>query len=130
MKSKIYFFLRLAAAIILLQTLFFKFTGAPESIYIFSTLNIEPWGRWLSGVSELIASILVLIPATQALGALLALGIMTGAIMSHFLFLGIIVQDDGGLLFSLACVVFVISVLTLQRNRQQLLNLFNAVRGL
>lgn len=107
MKNKIILILRLVAAIILLQTLFFKFTAAPESVFIFNTLGIEPWGRWLSGVSELIASILLLLPVTHILGALMGLGIMAGAIVSHILFLGLVVQQDGGLLFSLAMTVFI-----------------------
>jgi uncharacterized membrane protein YphA (DoxX/SURF4 family) len=106
-KSKFVLILRLIAAAILLQTLYFKFTGAPESIFIFSTLGIEPWGRWFSGAAELIASVLLLIPATEVIGATMAIGIMAGAIASHILVLGFVVQDDGGLLFSLACTVFV-----------------------
>lgn len=98
--------LRILAAGILLQTLYFKFTGAPESIYIFETLGIEPFGRYGSGVAELIAAILLLIPRTVPLGALLGLGVMAGAIMSHLGPLGIDVQGDGGLLFGLACTVF------------------------
>ena len=70
MKNWLALILRLIAALILLQTLFFKFTGAPESVFIFSTLGIEPWGRWFAGLSELVASVLLLLPATQALGAL------------------------------------------------------------
>jgi putative oxidoreductase len=101
--------LKIAVAGILLQTLFFKFTGAPESIFIFSTLQVEPWGRWLSGVMELVASILILVPQTQILGALLAAGVMAGAIVSHLFILGIEVQGDGGLLFGLACVVLICS---------------------
>lgn len=104
--------LRLVAAIIMLQTLFFKFTGAEESIYIFSTLGMEPWGRLGTGLVELIASILILIPKTTVLGALLALGIMGGAILSHIFFLGISVQGDHGQLFVYALLVF-FSALTL-----------------
>lgn len=96
---------RLAAAIIMLQTLYFKFTGQPESIYIFSTLGIEPWGRYGSGVVELIASVLILIRSTSWIGAGLGLGVMLGAIVSHLAVLGIDVQDDGGYLFFLALVV-------------------------
>lgn len=88
-------------AIIFLQTLFFKFTGAPESIYIFKTIGIEPWGRYLSGTMELIASILLVREGTRVYGALIGLGIMAGAFMSHLMFLGFVVQDDGGLLFTL-----------------------------
>ncbi|MCU0347466.1 MAG: DoxX family protein [Saprospiraceae bacterium] len=97
--------LRLVAAAILLQTLYFKFTGAPESVYIFTTLGIEPLGRIGSGVAELVASILLLWPRTTWLGAALALGTMAGAIASHLFVLGIEVQDDGGQLFLLALVV-------------------------
>jgi uncharacterized membrane protein YphA (DoxX/SURF4 family) len=98
--------LRLVAAGILLQTLFFKFTGAEESKYIFSALGAEPWGRIGSGVVELIAAILLLIPRTTTIGALLALGTMSGAILSHVAVLGIEVKNDRGLLFTLAMIVF------------------------
>lgn len=111
---------QLVVAGILLQTLFFKFTGAPESIYIFQTLGMEPWGRYGSGVAELVAAILVLIPATAAVGALLALGVISGAIASHLTVLGIEVQDDGGLLFGLALVVFLASLIVLYLRRAEL----------
>src|SRR6266550_9550584 len=94
--------LRVVAAVILLQTLFFKFTGAPESVYIFSKVGLEPWGRIGSGVAELIAAILILFPPTTWLGAGLALAVMAGAIFSHLTILGVVVMDDGGLLFGLA----------------------------
>ena len=110
--------LQLIVAGILLQTLFFKFTGAAESVYIFSTLGAEPWGRIGSGVVELIAALLLLYPATITLGALLSLGVITGAIVSHLTVLGIEVQGDGGLLFFLALAVFVASaaILVLRRS--------------
>ena len=111
---------RLTAAIILLQTLFFKFTGAPESVYIFTKVGMEPWGRYGSGVAELIAAILLMSSCHCWLGALLALGIMGGAIMSHLTVLGIVVQDDGGLLFGLAVTVAVCSLITLALHRQQI----------
>ncbi|TAH18770.1 MAG: DoxX family protein [Cytophagales bacterium] len=95
------------AAAILAQTLFFKFTAAPESVYIFSTLGIEPIGRIGSGVAELIAVILLLIPRTAWAGSLLGFGIMAGAIFSHLTLLGIEVQGDGGELFNLAVIVLV-----------------------
>ena len=113
--------LRIVVAIILLQTLFFKFTGAEESKYIFSTLmgaENEWIGRIGSGVIELIATILILYPSTTWLGALLALGTMSGAIMSHLTQLGIVVKGDGGLLFGLAIVVFVSSAILLFLNRK------------
>ena len=96
--------IKLTAVIILLQTLYFKFTGASESVYIFSTLGIEPFGRIGSGIVELVASILILIPRTTVLGALMALGTMLGAIFSHVFVLGIVVQKDGGTLFTLAII--------------------------
>ena len=99
--------LQLIAAAILFQTLFFKFTGAEESRYIFSKLGAEPWGRIGSGTVELVAVVLLLIPRTSSLGALLSLGVISGAILSHLTKLGIVVKDDGGLLFALAVTVFV-----------------------
>jgi hypothetical protein len=102
--------LQLIVAGILLQTLFFKFTGAAESVYIFSTLGAEPWGRIGSGVVELIAALLLLFPETITIGAILALGVIAGAIVSHLTVLGIEVQGDGGVLFLLALAVFVSSV--------------------
>jgi uncharacterized membrane protein YphA (DoxX/SURF4 family) len=118
--------LRVAAAVILLQTLFFKFTGAPESVYIFSKIGLEPWGRIGSGVAELIAAILILIPPTTWLGAGLALAVMLGAIFSHLTVLGIVVMDDGGLLFGLALAVAACSVvlLFLQRRRLPLIGAY------
>lgn len=98
---------RIIAALIMLQTLFFKFTGAEESVYIFTTVGMEPAGRYGSGVAELIASILILIPVTSWLGALLGLGVISGALFFHLTKLGIEVQGDGGYLFVLAVVVFV-----------------------
>jgi uncharacterized membrane protein YphA (DoxX/SURF4 family) len=120
MKSKVHIFywiLRLVAAFIMIQTLFFKFTGAPESIYIFETVGLEPFGRYASGVAELIASVLLLIPRTTWLGALLALGVMAGAILSHLTVLGIVVQDDGGTLFIMALIVAISSAILLWANR-------------
>lgn len=115
------FALRIVAAGILLQTLFFKFTGAEESVFIFKTLGAEPFGRWASGVIELIAAALLLIPATQAFGALVSMGVMAGAIMSHVLFLGIEVKGDGGLLFGLALTVFVASAIIAYARRSDLI---------
>jgi len=120
MKSKTILTLRILASVILLQTLFFKFTGAEESKFIFSTLGMEPWGRWLSGIAELIAAVLLLYSPTQALGALLSLGVITGAILSHLFVLGIVVQNDGGLLFALACIVFISSAIILRVQFSQL----------
>ena len=94
--------LRIVPAAIMLQTLFFKFTGAVESIYIFSQLGLEPIGRYGSGVAELIASTLLLIPRYSVWGAALALGVMGGAILAHLFVLGIEILGDGGQLFYMA----------------------------
>ncbi|MEW6129486.1 MAG: DoxX family protein [Acidobacteriota bacterium] len=112
--------LQIIVAVILFQTLFFKFTGADESKYIFMTLGLEPWGRIGSGIVELIAVILLLIPRTVPYGAILALGTITGAIFSHLTKLGIVVKDDGGVLFILACAVFVASLVILILHRREL----------
>ena len=98
---------QILAAVILGQTLYFKFTGAPESVAIFQKLGAEPWGRWVSGITELIAVILLLIPRLKHWGALIGLGVMGGAIASHIFILGISVNGDGGTLFALAVVVAV-----------------------
>jgi hypothetical protein len=113
--------LRLSAAVIMLQTLYFKFTAAPESVYIFSILGLEPWGRIGIGSLELIASILLVIPKTTSLGALLAVGIMAGALFAHLTKLGIVVQNDGGQLFTLALIVFITCAVLLLIFRKQLM---------
>lgn len=115
---------RLTAAIILLQTLFFKFSGAEESVYIFSTLRVEPYGRIGSGVVELIAAILILIPRTTLLGALIGAVVMFGAILSHFFVLGFEVKNDGGFLFTLAIIVFICCVTLIYWNKSKMPNLF------
>jgi hypothetical protein len=114
--------LRGIAAVILLQTLFFKFTGAKESVYIFTTLGMEPWGRIGSGVAELIASVLLLLPQTVVFGAVLSLGVISGAIFFHLTKLGIALPlvDDHGELFALAVIVFVCSAVILIMHRDEL----------
>jgi hypothetical protein len=102
------------------QTLYFKFTAAEESVYIFQTLGIEPFGRIGSGVVELIASILILIPRTSLLGALLGLGTMLGAIFSHIFVLGIEVQNDGGTLFILAVITLISCLLLVYAERNKI----------
>jgi len=116
--------LRILAAIILLQTLFFKFSAAEESVYIFSTLGMEPWGRIGSGVIELIASILLLIPRTTAIGAILGVGVMSGALFFHLTRLGIVVKDDHGQLFIYALLVFFSCAILAWSFRRQLLLFF------
>lgn len=115
--------LRLVAAYILLQTLRFKFGAAPESVYIFTKVGMEPWGRIGSGVVELIASVLLLIPRTTAFGALMAIGTMSGAIFFHVTKLGIEVMGDGGQLFYMGVAVWVSSAILLFVYRNQVLSL-------
>jgi uncharacterized membrane protein YphA (DoxX/SURF4 family) len=121
--------LRIIAALIMLQTLYFKFTGAEESVYIFTTLGLEPVGRIGSGIAELVASILLLIPSRAWLGALLSIGIMGGAIMSHLTILGIEIRGDGGLLFSYSLIVMLCSLGVLWLHREQPLALINGLTG-
>jgi hypothetical protein len=111
---------RVGAAIILLQTLFFKFTGAEESVYIFTKVGLEPWGRYGTGVVELIAAVLLFTSCYAWLGGLLALGLIGGAIASHLTVLGIVVHNDGGLLFGLALAVFLASALVVFIHRRQI----------
>jgi UPF0716 family protein affecting phage T7 exclusion len=122
MKNKILFLLKIITAIILLQTLFFKFSGSAESVYIFSRLGIEPYGRIGSGIAELIAAILLLWPSTTVFGALISLGIISGALVSHLTVLGISVMDDHGLLFYLAVIVFCSSLGILLLKKEELLH--------
>ena len=111
---------QIVAAAILGQTLFFKFTGAEESVYIFSVLGLEPWGRILTGCAELVAALLLLFPRTAATGAVLAMGLMAGALFSHLTKLGIEVKGDHGLLFGLATVVLLAAALVAFVRRHQL----------
>lgn len=108
------------AAAILLQTLFFKFTGAEESVYIFTKLGAEPWGRIGSGIAELIAAGLLLSGRFSVHGAVMAMGVMIGAIGSHLTKFGIVVKEDGGLLFVLACVVFFSGAVVVWLRRSEL----------
>lgn len=112
--------LQVVAAAILGQTLFFKFTGAPEAVWIFTTLGVEPYGRIFTGVMELVAVVALLVPRTAALGAALSLGLMVGAIGSHLAILGIEVQGDGGTLFVLALVTTAASAVVLWLRRAEL----------
>ena len=119
-KSIVHAFLRIVPTVILLQTLYFKFSAAPESVYIFEQLGLEPWGRIGLGIIELIVALLILIPKTTWIGALLGVGIMLGAIFSHITQLGIVVQNDGGTLFILALVTFIFCLILVWINRNQI----------
>lgn len=124
MKNSIFIWIvKLVAVVILVQTLYFKFTAAEESVYIFSTLGIEPFGRIGSGIVELIASILILIPRTTLLGALLGIGTMVGAIFSHIFVLGIVVKNDGGTLFTLAIITFICCLILVYNQKNKIPNL-------
>ena len=135
----------LFVAFVFIQSLFFKFTGSPETVYIFQS-KLDPWAASLGfpgifapggifsakviGTFELIASVLLLVGAAmparraiQVLGAALGLGVISGAIFFHlFTPLGVAVvnadgSSDGGELFSLACGVWVCCALLLWLRR-------------
>lgn len=113
-----YWIARLLAAVILLQTLYFKFGGSEESVYIFTKAGMEPWGRFGTGGLELITAILLLINPTSWIGAFIGIGLMAGALVMHLTVLGIDVMGDGGYLFFLACVVLTCCAYVLIRNRR------------
>jgi len=115
---------RIVAAIIMLQTLYFKFTGASESVEIFTRMGMEPWGRYGTGFAELVASVLLLINRTAWAGAVMAVGIMGGAIVSHLTILGIEVQGDGGYLFFLAWAVLVCASIVLISEKEKIRTLW------
>ena len=120
MNVKIILALRIIIAIILLQTLRFKFTAHPDSVYIFSTVGLEPFGRIGIGVLELISAILILIPRTIWLGSLATFGLMGGAIMIHLTQLGKEINNDGGVLFYMALGVFLMSLIILINQRKNI----------
>lgn len=124
MKNSVFtWILKIIAVVILLQTLYFKFTAAEESVFIFTKLGAEPFGRIASGIIELIASILILIPRTTLLGAVLGFVTMIGAIFSHIFVLGIIIQNDGGELFMLSLVTLVSCLLIIYQRKDKISNL-------
>lgn len=120
MKKYINLLLKLTIAIILIQTLRFKFTAHPDSVYIFTQVGLEPYGRIGIGVAELIAAVLILIPKTTWLGALGSLGIISGAVLMHLTELGIVVNNDGGLLFYTALLVWILSAILSWKERKQI----------
>ena len=119
--------LRITIAIILLQTLYFKFTAHPDSVHIFSELGVEPWGRIALGIIELITAALILIPRSQIIGIFLSLGIILGAIFSHVLVIGFNVSNDGGGLFTLAIIVFLSAMTYIVMNWSELISLLNSI---
>lgn len=124
----IYWVARLIAAIIMLQTLYFKFTASEESVYIFTTVGMEPWGRYGTGIAELIASVLLLVNATAWLGAALAFGIMAGAVLMHLTVLGVEVKGDGGQLFIYALLVLVSAGYILMKNKKEIISLIEKIK--
>lgn len=116
------------AAIIFLQTLYFKFTAAPESVYIFNQLGLEPYGRIGTGVLELIISLLLIFKKTSLFGSIVGLTVISGAILSHVLVLGVEVQNDGGLLFGLAILVFILLLINLTLQTDKFLAILKQVK--
>ena len=112
--------LRLIVAIILVQTLRYKFTAHPDSVYIFSKVGLEPFGRIVIGVLELIAAILILVPKTIWAGSLLTVGLISGAIFLHLTQLGIEINSDGGTLFYMALTVLILSLFVLWSQRKNI----------
>lgn len=119
--------LRILAALIMLQTLYFKFSASEESVYIFSTLGMEPWGRIGTGILELLASVLILYPRTTFIGAALGAALMSGAIFFHITKLGIAVRNDGGQLFIYALLVFLSCMVLLFVYRNGLTEFFRKI---
>lgn len=124
MKKIFYWLPRLIASVILLQTLYFKFGAHPESVHLFTQLGVEPYGRIGTGIIELILAILLLIPKTSLYGAIGTVGVMIGAIFSHFLVLGVNI-GDGGTLFILAIVVLISALIVLYQEKEGLFKLKN-----
>lgn len=119
------------AAGILAQTLYFKFTGAPETVALFEVIGLGTPGRLGTGVAELAAAVLLLIPRTAALGGLLSLGVISGAIMGHLTKLGISIDPvalgnpaleplKGPTLFGLAVIVFAASAIVVAIRRREI----------
>jgi uncharacterized membrane protein YphA (DoxX/SURF4 family) len=121
-RNLILWILRLLAAVILLQTLYFKFTAHPQSVKLFTELGMEPWGRIGTGIFELIASLLILYPRTTVYGALLGMGLMGGALFFHLTKLGIVFDGDA-VLFTYALIVFISCGILVLFARKQLLSL-------
>ncbi|MBP9933761.1 MAG: DoxX family protein [Chitinophagaceae bacterium] len=126
LKNILIWALRLIAAVIMLQTLYFKFTAHPQSVALFTTIGLEPYGRIGIGVMELIASLLILIPRTTSIGAILAAGLMSGALFFHLTTLGIEVDGDS-VLFIYALITFIAALILIAFNAQKLLAMFRLI---
>ncbi|WP_299676016.1 DoxX family protein [uncultured Tenacibaculum sp.] len=123
-KTTLSWLLRILIAVIFIQTLYFKFTAHPDSVHIFSSLGLEPFGRIGLGIAELITSILLLVPRTKIIGLLLSIGIILGAVFSHFLVIGTNVEGDGGTLFCLALVILSACIALLIIYKKEILEFF------
>lgn len=110
----------IVAAILLLQTLYFKFTAAPESVFIFTKLGLEPYGRIGIGIVELFVAILLIFRRTSLIGGVLGIGVILGAIFSHLFVIGIEVQKDNGFLFGLAILVFALCLITVYSQKERI----------
>ena len=128
-KNIIILVIRIVAAVILLQTLYFKFTGQPESVELFTKLGVEPWGRIGTGIIELLTGILLLLPSTVFIGAFLGIGLMSGAILSHLTVIGIVSQGDGGQLFMLAIIELVLCIILSILYKNTGIVLYNRIRS-
>lgn len=126
MKALIIWILRLVAAGIMLQTLYFKFTAHPQSVALFTTIGLEPYGRIGIGILELIASVFILIPRTTGIGALLTVGLMSGALFFHLTTLGIQVDGDS-VLFMYALITLIAALLLIAYNAQKLLAMLRLI---
>ena len=122
-------FLSISIAILYFQTLFFKFSGAEESVYIFSKLGAEPVGRIGSAIAELLISILILFPKTRAIASLLSIGIISGAVLSHVFLLGIEILGDHGLLFFFAMYILISSAILTYLHREELIVSLQKIRN-
>lgn len=123
LKNITYIIARFLASLIMLQTLYFKFTGSPESMYIFGMLGMEPAGRWLVGILELIAAILLIIPRIAWLGGIVSAGLMAGAVGLHLTIIGIEVMEDGGYLFLLGVIALICAFYVILVNKQKILEI-------
>ena len=122
LKNIAYNIARGIAIILMLQTLYFKFSGAPESVYIFEKVGLESWGRWSVGILELITSVLLIIPRTVWIGGILTVGLMMGVVVIHLTILGIEVMGDKGQLFYYALITLFCGAFVVIKNKDTIFN--------
>jgi hypothetical protein len=122
MSERIIFYLKrgaaILAALIFLQTLYFKFSAHPDSVYIFTKIGGEPYLPKGSGIAELGIGLLLLYPKTSHYGALPGLLLMLGAIGQYQFVPGINVNNHGGTLFALALITLISCVIVLVLKRK------------